>query len=58
MSTNFYLVRHAKKVKGIEDIAISSEGLLQAHVTASHFCKMPIKKSSVVHLKGLNKQHK
>lgn len=44
MSTNFYLVRHAKKVKGIEDVAISPEGLLQAQVTASHFSKMSIKK--------------
>ena len=44
MSTTFYLVRHAKKEKGIEDVAISSEGLLQAQVTAGHFCKMPIKK--------------
>lgn len=44
MSTNFYLVRHAKKEKGIEDVALSSEGLLQAQVTASHFCRIPIKK--------------
>lgn len=44
MSTDFYLVRHAKKEKGIDDVAISFEGMLQAQMTASHFRKMPIKK--------------
>lgn len=44
MSTYFYLVRHAKKEQGIEDVAISSEGRLQAQMTASYFLKIPIKK--------------
>jgi len=44
MSTNFYLVRHAKKVKGIEDVAITPEGVLQAQATASHFCNKAVKK--------------
>ncbi|MBP1960892.1 histidine phosphatase family protein [Paenibacillus aceris] len=44
MSTNFYLVRHAKKVKGIEDVSISSVGMMQAQATARHCSKMPIQK--------------
>ncbi|WP_314592226.1 histidine phosphatase family protein [Paenibacillus terrigena] len=44
MSTIFYLVRHAKKEKGIGDVAISSEGILQAQATARHFREMPITK--------------
>ncbi|WP_028551593.1 histidine phosphatase family protein [Paenibacillus sp. UNC451MF] len=44
MSTDFYLVRHAKKEKGIGDVALSLEGMLEAKMTASHFRKMPIKK--------------
>ena len=33
MATVFYLVRHAIKEKGIGDVAISSEGMLQAQAT-------------------------
>ncbi|MDB4867319.1 MAG: phosphoglycerate mutase, partial [Cohnella sp.] len=43
MSTNFYLVRHAIKEKGVGDVAISPEGILQAQTTARHFRHMPIK---------------
>lgn len=42
MSTIFYLVRHAKKEKGVGDVAISSEGVLQARATARHFRQFPI----------------
>jgi broad specificity phosphatase PhoE len=44
LSTNFYLVRHAIKEKGVGDVAISSDGTLQAQATAQHFREMPIKK--------------
>jgi broad specificity phosphatase PhoE len=43
VSTNFYLVRHAIKEKGVGDVAISPEGILQAQTTARHFRHMPIK---------------
>ncbi|SDX04589.1 histidine phosphatase family protein [Paenibacillus sp. CF384] len=36
MSTTFYLVRHAKKEKGIGDVSITLEGLSEAQKTASH----------------------
>ncbi|WP_028609836.1 histidine phosphatase family protein [Paenibacillus harenae] len=44
MNTDFYLVRHAKKEKGIEDVAISAEGMLQAQRTARHFRNRQINK--------------
>ncbi|MEK4851521.1 histidine phosphatase family protein [Paenibacillus sp. FSL H7-0756] len=40
MSTDFYLVRHAKKEIGTGDVLISSEGLEQASMTAEHFKKV------------------
>jgi broad specificity phosphatase PhoE len=42
MITDFYLVRHAVKEKDVGDVSISAKGLEQAHMTASHFKKMPI----------------
>lgn len=44
MTTVFYLVRHAKKEKAIGDVAISSEGILEAQATAHHFREIPINK--------------
>ncbi|MCU6792291.1 histidine phosphatase family protein [Paenibacillus sp. WQ 127069] len=44
MTTDFYLVRHAKKEKGIGDVAISSEGILEAQATAHHFREIAINK--------------
>ncbi|NIK76647.1 broad specificity phosphatase PhoE [Paenibacillus castaneae] len=45
MGTNFYLVRHANKQNGIGDVAISSDGILQAQVTARHLSGLlPVKK--------------
>jgi broad specificity phosphatase PhoE len=43
MSTNFYLVRHAIKEKGIGDVSISPKGILQAQAAARHFRYIPIK---------------
>ncbi|AFC32448.1 phosphoglycerate mutase [Paenibacillus mucilaginosus 3016] len=42
MAAELYLVRHAKKEKGIGDAAISSEGMRQAQATARHFRGLPI----------------
>ena len=44
MSTTIYLVRHAKKEKGIGDVPLTFEGVKQAQMTASHFCSMSITK--------------
>jgi len=42
MSTDFYLVRHAAKEKGIGDVSISPLGIQQARMTAAYFRKMTI----------------
>lgn len=42
MSTDFYLVRHAEKQKGMGDVPISPLGIQQARMTAAYFRKMPI----------------
>ncbi|WP_426448109.1 histidine phosphatase family protein [Paenibacillus sp. S-38] len=42
MRTDFYLVRHAKKEKGMGDVALSSEGVLEALATARYLCEIPI----------------
>lgn len=42
MSTDFYLVRHAKKEKGMGDVPISFEGAYEAQMTASHFRHMSL----------------
>lgn len=41
-NSNFYLVRHAIKEKGIGDVPISSKGILQARATAIHFRNIPL----------------
>ncbi|WP_245856187.1 histidine phosphatase family protein [Paenibacillus rigui] len=41
--TDFYLVRHAIKEKGIGDVSISSNGVFQAQVTARQFRELRIK---------------
>ncbi|MFD0695724.1 histidine phosphatase family protein [Paenibacillus sp. GCM10027628] len=42
MGTTFFLVRHALKEKAIGDVPITSNGALQAQLTARRFCKLPI----------------
>ncbi|MFM9279447.1 histidine phosphatase family protein [Paenibacillus jiagnxiensis] len=44
MSTDFYLVRHAKKEKGVGDVPISFEGAYEAQMTASRFRHMSLTK--------------
>jgi broad specificity phosphatase PhoE len=44
VKTDFYLVRHAKKEKGVGNVAISFEGILQAQATAQHFREIAVKK--------------
>lgn len=55
MNTNFYMVRHAIKVKDIGDVSITTEGLEQADLTAKHFRGMPISRIFVVPLTEQNK---
>ncbi|NOU94356.1 histidine phosphatase family protein [Paenibacillus sp. LMG 31456] len=42
MSTTFFLVRHAIKVRAIGDVSITPKGILQAQSTAQSFCNLPI----------------
>ncbi|UUZ94791.1 histidine phosphatase family protein [Paenibacillus sp. P25] len=42
MSTTFFLVRHAIKEKAFGDVSITPEGIMQAQLTAKHFCTLPI----------------
>ncbi|UQZ81342.1 Putative phosphoserine phosphatase 2 [Paenibacillus konkukensis] len=44
MSTQFYLVRHGIKEKGIHDVALAPEGVRQAQKTAIFLCTRPIRK--------------
>ncbi|GAA3412474.1 histidine phosphatase family protein [Paenibacillus hodogayensis] len=42
MSSTFFLVRHAIKEKAIGDVSITTEGNLQAQLTARWFCNLQI----------------
>lgn len=42
MSTTFYLVRHAIKEKGSQDVGLTPEGVQQARKTAERFRQLPI----------------